>query len=84
MMSCQAIHHGIKGFTRPSAKLKWMMVCVWAAYNREFGNFFPFFPHEKIEHEHDCVLPEPVYVSSTVSPVVVAVSLLFRGSVFTS
>lgn len=31
-----------------------------------------------------CVLPEPVYVSSTVSPVVVAVSLLFIGSVFTA
>ena len=30
-----------------------------------------------------CVLPEPAYVSSTVSPVVVTVSLLFIGSVFT-
>lgn len=30
-----------------------------------------------------CVLPEPAYVSNTVSPVVVTVSLLFIGSVFT-
>lgn len=29
------------------------------------------------------VLPEPAYVSNTVSPVVVTVSLLFKGSVFT-
>lgn len=30
------------------------------------------------------VLPEPAYVSSDVSPVVVTASLLFKGSVFTS
>lgn len=30
-----------------------------------------------------CAIPEPAYVSRTVSPVVVTVSLLFIGSVFT-
>lgn len=32
---------------------------------------------------HAAELPEPVYVSRTASPVVVAASLLFKGSVFT-
>lgn len=70
----------------------WLCLCVhlrkqsWLAWRH--GSLFYFSSRwENCTWVHVCgrmhVLPEPAYVSNTVSPVVVTVSLLFMGSVFT-